>query len=243
VVEIASLIEEYPTIPAVKAQLGLIAEVQTDQWWEDVTLAQLEQVRRRLRTLVGFIEKRKRKVVYTDFADELGAPVEIAFGAFTPASDFERFRRKAGAFLRDHRGETAVKKIHQNWPITPADLAELQRILVDSGVGSPADVDRAAAEAGGFGLFVRSLVGLDRAAAKDAFASFVTGNTWSGAQIQFINLVIDALTQQGVVEPARFYESPFTDLSPQGPEALFAEADIDRMVEILDQVRAGAATA
>ena len=243
VVEIASLIEEYPTIPAVKAQLGLIAEVQTDQWWEDVTLAQLEQVRRRLRTLVGFIEKRKRKVVYTDFADELGTPVEIPFGAFTPASDFERFRRKAGAFLRDHRGETAIKKIHQNWPITPADLAELQRILVDSGVGTAADVDRAAAEAGGFGLFVRSLVGLDRAAAKDAFASFVTGNTWSGAQIQFINLVIDALTQQGVVEPARFYESPFTDLSPQGPEALFAEADIARMVEILDQVRAGAATA
>ena len=70
----------------------------------------------------------------------------------------------------------------------------------------------------------------------------MTGNTWSGAQIQFINLVIDALTQQGVVEPARFYESPFTDLSPQGPEALFAEADIARMVEILDQVRAGAAT-
>jgi type I restriction enzyme R subunit len=237
VVEIASLIEEYPTIPAVKAQLGLIAGSRPTSGGR-ITLPSSNRCRR-LRTLVGFIEKRKRKPVYTDFADELGAPVEIAFGAFTPASDFERFRRKAGAFLRDHRGETAVKKIHQNWPITPADLAELQRILVDSGVGSPADVDRAAAEAGGFRLFVPLTRGAGPSGAKDAFAP-VTGSTW--AVPRSVHQPGDRrLTQQGVVEPAR-YESPFTDLSPQGPK-LFAEADIDRMVEILDQVRAGAATA
>ena len=242
-VDIASLIEEYPTIPAVKAQLPLLAEVQTDAWWEDVTVAQLEPVRRRLRTLVGFVEKRRRKIVYTDFADELGEATVIALDGLAPAGDFERFRRKATAFLREHAGETAVRKIRQNWPITADDLAELQRILVDSGVGTGADVERAATEAGGFGLFVRSLVGLDRVAAKDAFATFVAGGTWTASQIRFIDLVIDALTQQGVVEPDRFYESPFTDLSPQGPEALFAETDIDRMVEILSELRAGAATA
>ncbi|HLJ26255.1 MAG TPA: type I restriction-modification enzyme R subunit C-terminal domain-containing protein [Candidatus Angelobacter sp.] len=42
----------------------------------------------------------------------------------------------------------------------------------------------------GFGLFIRSLVGMDREAAKKAFAGFLSGKTLSANQIEFINLVI-----------------------------------------------------
>jgi len=41
-------------------------------------------------------------------------------------------------------------------------LAELERMLVESGIGRPEDVEKAKAESHGLGLFVRSLVGLDR---------------------------------------------------------------------------------
>jgi type I restriction enzyme R subunit len=37
------------------------------------------------------------------------------------------------------------------------------------------------------GLFVRSLVGLDREAAKQAFAGFVAGSTLTANQIEFVN--------------------------------------------------------
>jgi type I restriction enzyme R subunit len=50
--QIAGLLEEYPTIPAVAKEMALIADVQTDEWWTDVTLPMLEAVRRRLRLLV-----------------------------------------------------------------------------------------------------------------------------------------------------------------------------------------------
>ena len=36
-------------------------------------------------------------------------------------------------------------------------------------------------------------------------------------------------------------ESPFTDLSPAGPEGLFSVAQIDRIAEVLRDVRANAA--
>ena len=39
---IASLLEDYPTIPAVARELALIADVHTDEWWTDVTLPMLE---------------------------------------------------------------------------------------------------------------------------------------------------------------------------------------------------------
>ena len=86
-------------------------------------------------------------------------------------------------------------------------------------------------------------MGLDRAAAVEAFAGFLDESPWSAHQIEFVNLIIGDLTQNGVVEPSRFYESPFTDLSPQGPESLFTEPEIGRLVQVLADVRHNAAVA
>jgi len=235
--QIAGLLEEYPTIPAVAKELALIAEVQSDEWWTDVTLPMLELVRRRLRLLIPFIERAKRTIVYTDFEDEIGPETEIERFGLGPTDTFERFRKKARAFLLAHKGEAVVEKIHHNRPITADDMVELQRVLVASGVASTEDVGRADAEAGGFGLFIRRLVGLDRGAAKEAFSDFLDAKRFTAAQIQFVNLVIDELSSSGVIEPRRFYESPFTDVTPQGPDALFQQEDLQRLLELVVQVR------
>ena len=218
-------------------ELSLIADVQTDEWWDDVTLPMLEGARRRLRGLVAFIEKHRRKIVYTDFEDEIGEEVDVAFVDLVATEDFERFRRKARQFLVEHKGEWAVAKLHHDRPITVDDLVELQRILVDSGVGSAEECERAQREAGSFGLFVRRLVGLDRAAAKEAFADFLDGERFTASQIEFVNLVIDELTSNGIIEPRRLYESPFTDVSPQGPDALFDPTQMGQLLGVVADVR------
>jgi hypothetical protein len=41
-------------------------------------------------------------------------------------------------------------------------------------------------------LFVRSLVGLDRQAAKDALAGFLSGKALSANQIEFVGLIVRA---------------------------------------------------
>jgi type I restriction enzyme R subunit len=240
---IAHLLEEYPTIPAVAEQLEFIAEVQTDEWWEDVTLPMLEQLRRRLRLLVPFIEKSKKKIVYTNFTDEMGEATEVGIAGLVSADEFERFRRKTRQFLTEHLDLLAVQKLHRNRPITDTDLAELQRVLVESDVGTVAQVSRAAEADGGFGVFVRSLVGLDRAAAKEAFAAFLDDGRYSANQIEFVNLVIDHLTEHGVIQARRFYESPFTDISPTGPDAIFESTDVDRMLQVVVDIRRNAEVA
>lgn len=61
----------------VRAELELIIEVQTEEFWQDVTAPMLENVRKRLRSLVKFIEKTKRPRIYTDFQDLIGEETEI----------------------------------------------------------------------------------------------------------------------------------------------------------------------
>jgi type I restriction enzyme, R subunit len=240
---IAYLLEDYPTIPAVAKELALIDEVQTDEWWVDVTLPMLEQLRRRLRLLVPFIEKSKRKIVYTDFTDTLGDGTEIELSGLVAVDDFARFRRKTRQFLEEHKAHVAVEKLHRNRPITETDLAELQRVLIEAGVGTNGDVERAVEEAGSFGVFIRGLVGLDRSAAKQAFAEFLDDKRYTANQIEFVNLVIDHLTEHGLIEARRFYESPFTDLSPTGPDDLFESDDVDRLLAVVADIRHNAEAA
>jgi type I restriction enzyme R subunit len=84
---------------------------------------------------------------------------------------------------------------------------------------------------------VRSIVGLDREAAKRAFDGFLAGKTLAANQIQFINLVVDYLTQAGWMSASQLYESPFTDFSPRGVEGVFNSAQVTQLLSILESVR------
>ena len=154
-------------------------------------------------------------------------------------ADMVRFKLKARHFLRDHEDHIAVQKLRRNEPLTATDLAELECIFVEAGVAGPDDLERVHAD-GGLGLFVRSLIGLDREAAKAAFGSFMAERTLSADQVEFLNMIIDHLTERGQMDPRLLYESPFTDIDPMGVAGLFGD-DAGRVVDILKDIRRRAA--
>jgi type I restriction enzyme R subunit len=238
VVEIAGLLEELSNVPMVARELALIHEVQGDEFWQDVTAPMLETVRRRLRALVKLIESKSRAIVYTDFEDRIGEGQEVVMPGVGAGADMERFRLKARHFLRDHEDHIAVQKLRRNEPLTATDLAELERIFLEAGVAEPEDLERLKPD-GGLGLFVRSLVGLDREAAKAAFAGFMAERPLSANQIEFLGMIIDHLTDKGQMDPRLLYESPFTDIDPMGL-GLFGD-DAGVVIKILDDVKRRAA--
>jgi type I restriction enzyme R subunit len=234
--KIAGLLEEKKNIPMIRAELPLILELQSDEWWQDTTVAMFENVRKRLRSLVCLIEKKDRRVIYSDFEDEMGEAVEVELAPFASTVDDERVRAKARQYLRSREDDLVLRKVRMNRPLTEGDLAELERILLESGAGSAAQIRRVAEASHGLGLFVRSLVGLDRAAAKEAFAVFLSGRTLTANQIEFVNMIVDHLTENGAMDPALLYSSPYTDFSPRGVDGVFGAPEAAEIVSILRSV-------
>jgi type I restriction enzyme, R subunit len=242
--EIASQLEELERIPAVKAQILLIHELQTDDYWERVTLPMLEVVRRRLRDLVQHIERGSRKIVTTDFEDKIGEGAEVHLANLSAAVDRAQYKKKFQEFLQQHEDQLALKKVKYNEQLTKKDLEELERMLFESGgLGSREEFEACYGSQDSLGLFIRGLVGLDREAAKKVFDSYLDTTTFDAKQIEFINQVIDYLTQNGVMDPKMLFEHPFTNLSPSGPTSLFSEEDAFKIVHVIRSIESNAAPA
>jgi len=235
--EIATALLGQTTIPSVKAQVLLLESLSEDEWWVDVNLPMLELARRRVRALVRFVDKTKRALVYSNFADELGQGTVVDLPGVTPGTNWERFRAKARAYLREHEDHLALQRLRRNLQLTTEDLTALETMLAESGAGTETDIAKAREESHGLGLFVRSLVGLDRAAATEVFDRYLSGTSFSANQLRFINLIVEHLTANGTMEVARLYESPFTDNAPHGPDMIFTEDQVDGIVTILVEVR------
>ena len=223
VVEIAMLLEEKSTIPAVKAQLEYLASMQESDFWKGIDLNGLEELRHRLRGLVPFLDRKKRKVVYTDFQDDVMG-VRDETPVYMPKMTGAQYEKKVKDFLRNHLDHIVIHRLRNNHPLTTTDLQGLETTLAEIGKDDGQTLLAgllARNDAPSLAHFVRSLVGMDRAATQEAFSSFLSDRSLTPPQIRFIEMAIDQLTARGVMEASALYEPPFSNLHAGGPDELF----------------------
>ena len=242
VMEIASRLEGKGTIPMVAQQMELILDLQLESYWAGITLALLEEVRLRLRELLKFFDKEEVKIFYTDFEDTIGEHTEIYVSGYASAEEMRQYKLKVERFIRDNANHITINKLRMNRQITKQDLDELERLLFTAAaVGSRERFEQVFGHQQKLGTFIRSLVGLDREAATEAFGEFLHGTTYSANQIRFIDLVISYLTQNGIMDPGLLYEPPFTDLHSEGLDGIFGDAGATKIIHLLEEINLNAA--
>jgi type I restriction enzyme R subunit len=237
VIEIAGQLEPLANVPAVQAELALIQEVQTEAYWEGITPPLVEHLRRHLRGLVKFIERQAGATVYTVLTDEIGEAADVTLDDYGTGINTAQYRKKVEAFIRANASHVAIAKLRLNKPLTPSDLSELERFVYEA--PEVEGRDRFAASYGDQPLpsFIRSLVGMDREAAKQAFARFLDGSRYGSQQIRFVEMIIDRLTVHGVVTVEQLYEPPFTGVHQQGLDGAFGPQEADALVAAVEATR------
>ena len=235
------LLEEKTAIPAVKAQLAYLARLQETDFWQDINLAELEDMRLRLRGLLPLLDKQKRQIIYTDFEDEIRGIEEISVVAM-PKMTGAQYEKKVKDYLRNHHDDEVIQRLRRNQPLTPADLERLEGILVQIGEDDGEELLRGLllqSQAPTLAYFICTLVGMDRAAAQVAFSDYLTDRSLTPQQMRFVEMVIDQLSARGVIEATALYEPPFSNLHAGGPEELFAghQGVIEGIFEKLRRVK------
>jgi type I restriction enzyme R subunit len=238
VMEIGAKLQEKASIPQVNENLELIIEIQSDDFWQDVTLEMLENVRKKLRNLMKLIDKKNRKIVVTDFEDEFQEMEEVDVGGLTEVIDKKQYKKKVQKYLKEHLDHIVLKKLHYHEPLTKMDLGELERFLFEATeFGDREHFEECYGKQENLPLFIRSLIGMDRNAAKEAFSQYLDSSRFNANQIDFINLVIDNLSQNGIIDPKSLVkEMPFTSINEKGILGLFPMEEAQKVIKLVNEL-------
>ena len=234
-------------IPAVKVVKSTVDQVINERFWLETSVLALEKVRIDLRELAHLAIPKKRKLVFSDFEDEFGDPIEVDVDGMTQegAVEKERYKRKIKDFIEQNKHHLVIEKIRQAKPLTEKDIKTLESFLFEADpVVSKEQFNEVLGAEMNLVRFIRSVAGLKKETVMEAFGEFLQDKRLSSTQIQFINQVIDFYTRKGHLEIGTLYEPPFNFIDEAGIDGVFKDKVsvidliIDR-VERLNEVKAG----
>ena len=237
---IAKALLKKQNIPAVALQVPLLNELQTEDYWKAINSNRLDEVRLGLRDLIQYLDKDKIENVITTFEDKLDRSKIKERDLIPSYGLLQSYKDRVESYVRQHSDHLVINKLKTNKPITESEINELERILFDGTVvGTKQDYIDSYGDKP-LGEFVRSIVGLDIAAAQDAFAEFIQAGNLSANQMTFINTIITYLTKNGVIDKTMLFESPFTNIHDQGLLGVFDDDEATKVIKLVDRVNENA---
>ncbi|MEZ9310734.1 DEAD/DEAH box helicase family protein [Vibrio sp. 10N.286.49.F3] len=206
------------TITEVRKQGDEIARVQTQKYWQDITLEQLENTRTKLRGIMKF--KKKELSPYENIQTTTAQDGEVretdrvvVIGDETEAMVYrKRLKDILDKMLADN---PVLQKIHNNQAVTEDELKSLTSTILTQHPGVDANAlnafyGRTSEE---LSQTLVQLVGLDADLVNQRFTDFIQNNQLSYKQVQFLNQLKRFICQNGRIKVADLYEGPFERLT------------------------------
>lgn len=239
--DFAQRVAEKQNVKAVREARPALDTLRTPDTYASLSPPELEALRRSVRHLAVYVTPDAVRPVFTDFEDEQGEVREIEQGPYSTLTSVPAYRERVNRYVLEHEGHPVVAKLKNNEPLTKQDLEALESLLfrADAAV-SREEFKRAYPDQPSLGTFVRSIVGLDRTAAKNALAEHLDTAAFTSKQIRFIDYLVDELAKSGTVDVGRLYDSPYREIHTDGLDGLFSTKQADAIAQTLHRIWANA---
>ncbi|MBT1689435.1 type I restriction endonuclease subunit R [Dawidia soli] len=222
------------TMPSVLQKEPLIRSLLKDEYWANVTLPQLEEVRKELRDLVRHVDKEYRTVIYTNFTDTFTgnlAEEEVqTYASFTSAD----YKRRMESLIYQHKNDLVIQKIRTAQPITVDEANRLSDIFFAESRIQDKEAYLKALDGKPLTELIRRSLGLDQGAANEIFNSFAKTHNATTEQFSVLELLINSYISNGIVEKDMLYESPFID-DGKGLDN-FPDKDRKELLQLIDRI-------
>ncbi len=228
------LLRKADEVPSIAQKKPVLAMLVQQEYWESVSIPSLEQVRIAIRDLSKLIEVGTGKgIFYTNFQDEITAPlvIEDFAGSY---GNFESHYAKLKKIVLENAHNLTIHRLHTNQAITSFELDALDKMLFEqSGVATHEEFKKIIGDKP-LGEFVRSILGMDVQAVREAFSSFLSNGPLTSEQITFIEFIIKQFTANGKIDPEMLFEPPFTKFHESGVSGVFPTND-QKIIQIIEE--------
>lgn len=243
VTTISKKLQKQTNIPQVAHKMVLLKSISDADYWAEISPAAIDQLRIELRDLIKFLELESRPIIYTNIEDEVTVFEDAPTIYETNTFNKEAYREKVEQFIREHQYDLTVDKIRKNIKVTQSDINYLENLLFKQGSLGSKMVFEEAYDGKPLGEFIRSVVGLDRTEAKNAFARISNQGSFNAKQIQFMNLIIDFFAVNGVMKTEQLFQPPFSNIDSQGIINLFGEEKTKEIGQVINEINSNCVTA
>ena len=189
------LLNEKASVPQVLAKASELKELVSEDFWVSPNIALIEAKRIAVRDVMQFYSDAKIKPVDINIKDDI---TDAEYIPDDTAIDIRTYREKVIDYLAEHSDSEVVKKIANLEPITASDLEELENVLLHE-LGTQEDYD-STTSIPNLAAFVRSLIGLSQEAVNEKFGAYLSGNSFSSVQQEFIKTIINYVRVNGDIE-------------------------------------------
>lgn len=231
----ADVLSRLGNIPEVQRNMPLIQHMREPEYLKGCGPVELDEIRRLIRGLIPYIPKEEKRIIDTNFKDRI-INQEIRDSDPKHTGNI-RYREKMERYLRDNAQEPVIMKLKTNEPLDSDDIAELERIMwADVGTKEEYVEDCGAAS---LGVFIRSIVGLDKQAVRKVFAKYLNDVVLNDEQEYFLGVVVDYVSRNGTMMDMNVLkESPFSDKGSFSD--LFTEPVWDKIVGAIHEINTNA---
>jgi len=193
------------SIEKVKRQSELLEKVQTSEFWNDVNIFDMEQVRIALRELIKYLPPEVIPSYYTNFQDEILSVEENEYKPF--GNNMDNYKKRVNHYLKSHKDDLVIFKLRHGIKLTPEDIKHLENVLWHE-LGTEDEYHK---EFGDNPLtkLVLSIVGLDRQAVNEMFSTFLSNENLSHKQMEFVQLVVNDIAKNGGIDIKELNSHPY----------------------------------
>ena len=225
----------------VREKAEVIKRVKTDEFWNGVTVVDLESVRKPLREIMHHRDRHgamplPAKVI--DVTEDAAGFQTNRRATSLKSVDMKAYQRIVEAELKRHFDTNpTLKKIRAGEAVSDVDIQALVSLVLIQSPNASRDVleEFFADTALPLDFAIRSIVGLDPEAVAARFAEFAGRHpSLTAKQTRFLGLLQNHIARFGSVTLDRLYEQPFTVVDADGLDGVFGKPEeIDDLLDIL----------
>lgn len=226
------------TIPEIKHKEELVKLPLNEDFWKNNGLNHLEKIRVGIRELMKYIDPVDQKYVTTNFEDAILEEqiVTTSFGEASPetyGNPFANNKHRLEVIIRENKNNITISRIQNGEAITEEELKSLEAILFSNKIQKE-QVEKEIGHRLDLVAFIVGLIGLSSEKVNAAFADFINKYQLTAVQIQFLDTIKLFLTNNGKIDPAKLYDSPFKNYHSLGIDGVFNEEQSTNIFNIIE---------